>query len=60
MLERGLKRVIEDLAEAVDRTPYTISSRQLIEGALKLSLGLYNTLRHLREECVSREGSESP
>jgi hypothetical protein len=27
-----LKRLIEDLGEAIDRTQYTITSRQLVEG----------------------------
>lgn len=54
LLERGLRRLVEDLAEAIDRTPYTVSSRQLIEGSLKLSQGLYNALKYARRECTSK------
>jgi len=55
LLEKGLRRLLEDLGEAVDRTPYTITSRQLIEGSLKLTQGLYNILEHARRECTQVE-----
>ncbi|BAN89789.1 hypothetical protein ACAM_0320 [Aeropyrum camini SY1 = JCM 12091] len=51
IVERALYRIVEDLAEALDRTPPTVSSRALVEGALKLALGAYNSARALREEC---------
>jgi hypothetical protein len=59
VLERGLKRLVEDLGEAVDRIPYTITSRQLVEGSLKLSQGLYNIVKHARTECRDRQEEAS-
>ena len=52
-----LKRLIEDLGEAIDRTQYTITSRQLVEGPLKLSL--YNMVKHARTECGDKQEEAS-
>lgn len=41
---QGVRRARRDLAEAVDRIPATISSKPLVEGALKLLLGVSNAL----------------
>ena len=41
---QGVRRARRDLAEAIDRTPATISSKPLIEGALKLLMGVSNAL----------------
>ena len=38
----SLRRIQRDLAEALDRTPATVSSRTLIEGALRLAEGGLN------------------
>lgn len=49
VIVKGLKRIHEDLVEALDRTPYTISSRPLIESSLKLLEAIINeasTLAH--------------
>jgi hypothetical protein len=43
-----LKRLIEDLGEAIGKTQLTITSRQLVEGPLKLSQGLQNMVKHPR------------
>ncbi|WP_131160103.1 hypothetical protein [Aeropyrum pernix] len=59
IVERALYRIVEDLAEALDRTPPTVSSRALVEGALKLALGAYNSARLLRDEC-RRTGGGNP
>ncbi|MCE4621007.1 MAG: hypothetical protein F7B95_01030 [Desulfurococcales archaeon] len=42
VIVKGLKRIHEDLVEALDRTPYTISSRPLIESSLKLLEAVIN------------------
>ncbi len=55
VVERALYRIIKDLSEALERTPHTISSRPLIEGALKLSMGAYNSSRELLEKCRASE-----
>ena len=52
-LARGLRKITRDLAEAVDRTPHTISSRHLIESALDLAEGLYNVALSLGDRCSS-------
>jgi hypothetical protein len=54
-----LKRLIEDLGEAIDRTQYTITSRQLVEGPLKLSQGLQNMVKHPRTECRNKQEEAS-
>ncbi|MCE4603736.1 MAG: hypothetical protein F7B20_02075 [Aeropyrum sp.] len=51
VVERALYRIIQDLAEALERTPATISSKPLIEGALKLAMGAYNSSRRILESC---------
>ena len=53
VVERALRRVVRDLIEALDRTPYTVASRPLIEGSLKLSLGAYNTILRASRRCPS-------
>ncbi len=53
VLVRGFKKLHKDLVEAVDRTPYTVSSRHLIESALSLVEGLYNVVLSLEAECGS-------
>ena len=56
-----LKRLIEDLGEAIDRTQHTITSRQLVEGPLKLSQGLQNIVKHPGTECRDeREEASKP
>ncbi|MEM0340355.1 MAG: hypothetical protein QXN05_02720 [Acidilobaceae archaeon] len=43
-LERGLSRLVEDLVRAVDTTPSTVSSKQLVIGALGLAMGLRDAI----------------
>ena len=50
VIVEGLRRIVRDLEEAVDRTPHTVSSRPLIEGSLRLALGVYSVALNL-EEC---------
>ena len=47
---QGVRRARRDLAEAIDRTPATISSKPLIEGALKLLMGVSNALTRAAQE----------
>ena len=54
IVERSLYRILEDLAEALERTPPTISSKPLIEGALKLAMGAYNSIYRLKTLCSPR------
>ncbi len=56
VIERALYRIIEDLVEALNRTPATVTSKPLVEGALKLALGAYNSARDLKLKC--RAGRE--
>ncbi|MEB3846544.1 MAG: hypothetical protein GSR74_01055 [Desulfurococcales archaeon] len=51
VLVRGLEKLSKDLTEAAVRTPPTITSRQLLEEAYKLSLSLLVNARLLEEEC---------
>ncbi len=51
VLVRGLEKLSRDLTEATVRTPPTITSRQLLEEAYKLSLSLLVNARLLEEEC---------
>jgi len=51
VIEGALRRIVKDLTEALDRTPYTVTSRQLIEGSLKLSMGAYNVALRLLDKC---------
>lgn len=55
IVEAALYRIIRDLGEALDRTPATLTSRSLIEGALRLALGAYEHARRLADECRARE-----
>ena len=41
-LKRISLKILKDLTEALERTPYLISSRPLIESSLKLSESLVN------------------
>jgi len=41
-LRRSSLKILKDLTEALERTPYLISSRPLIESSLKLSESLVN------------------
>lgn len=56
-LERGLDKLVEDLARAADTTPSTIASKQLIIGSLGLALGLRDAVVLARELCGVREKS---
>jgi len=47
---QGVRRARRDLADAIDRTPATISSKPLIEGALKLLMGVSNALARAAQE----------
>jgi hypothetical protein len=47
---QGVRRARRDLAEAIDRTPATLSSKPLVEGALKLLMGVSNALVRAAEE----------
>ncbi|MCE4611378.1 MAG: hypothetical protein F7B17_05345 [Desulfurococcales archaeon] len=58
IVERSLYRIIGDLAEALERTPPTISSKPLIEGALKLAMGAYNSIYRLKTLCS--QGTPAP
>ena len=53
VIVKGLRRIHEDLVEALDRTPYTISSRPLIESSLKLLEAIINETNALARsmEC---------
>ena len=51
VIVRGLEKLSKDLTEAAVRTPPTITSRQLLEEAYKLSLSLLVNARLLEEEC---------
>jgi hypothetical protein len=53
------KRLIEDLGEAIGKTQHTITSRQLVEGPLKLSQGLQNMVKHPRTECRDKQEEAS-
>jgi hypothetical protein len=50
-LVRGLEKLSRDLAEASVRTPPTVTSRQLLEEAYRLSLSLLVNAKFLEEEC---------
>ncbi len=52
----GLRRVHRDLAEALDRTPATVTSRPLVEGALRLAEGSLNAALALASlmDCRAR------
>ena len=52
IVERSLYRILGDLSEALERTPPTITSRPLIEGALKLAMGAYNSIYRLKTLCT--------
>lgn len=47
---QGIRRARRDLAEAVDRAPATLSSKPLVEGALKLLMGVSNALIRAAKE----------
>lgn len=51
VLERGLARIVRDLAEAVDRTPHTVASRHLIEGSMRMAISLYGVAARVYREC---------
>ncbi|MEM1873904.1 MAG: hypothetical protein QXS85_00490 [Acidilobaceae archaeon] len=55
VLEKGLSRLVEDLARASSTTPPTISSKQLVAGALELAMGLRDSVSLARELCLCRE-----
>jgi len=59
IVEGALHRIIRDLAEALERTPPTVTSHSLVEGALKLALGAYQSSLKLLEECRGR-GEQAP
>lgn len=52
-LTRGLEKLSRDLVEAAERTPYTVTSRQILEELEKLSHSLLALSRGLMEgmEC---------
>jgi len=50
-LERGLRRLAVQLHEAAERTPPTITSRQILEDTARLSQGLQAVAHSLLEEC---------
>ena len=54
-LERGLRKLVFQLHEAAERTPPTITSRQLLEDASRLTQGLQVVAYSLLEECGCRD-----
>jgi len=55
-LEKGLRRLALQLHEAAERTPPTVTSRQLLEEASRLSQGLQVVAYSLLEECGCKGG----
>ncbi len=60
VVEAALYRIIRDLSEALERTPPTVTSHSLVEGALKLALGAYESSRLIAERCREGGGGEAP
>jgi len=55
-LERGLLKAARDLLEAAERTPYTVSSRRLVEDSHSLLLGLTRVVDELESRlCGGRD-----
>lgn len=59
IVEAALHRIIRDLSEALERTPPTVTSHSLIEGALKLALGAYQSSLAMLDKC-SGAGGQTP
>jgi len=55
-LEKGLRRLAVQLHEASERTPPTITSRQMLEDLARLSQGLQTVAHSILEECGCRGG----
>jgi len=56
-LERGLRRLAVQLHEAAERTPPTVTSRQMLEDSARLSQGLQAVAHALLQECGCTGGS---
>ncbi|GAB6147623.1 hypothetical protein JCM10135_01640 [Stetteria hydrogenophila] len=56
----GVRRARRDLAEALDRTPAVVSSKPLIEGALRLLLGASIALSRAAREWGCKPGTPGP
>ncbi|NOZ89293.1 MAG: hypothetical protein GXO15_05145 [Crenarchaeota archaeon] len=53
---RLLRKMHEDLLEALYRTPFTVSSRPYLERAARLARAGYTAALEALEECSGRQG----